>query len=274
MAIKINVDREFVTDYTKLLSSDFQITKDNDCDGLIAGSNIYDAEVLSHYKNLKLICKVGSGVDNIDIAYCINNGIKIINSPKSIANSVAEFTLGQIIYGLRNVNWAQRYGERYFGKELKECIFGIFGMGNIGSALYTILNRLKCTVLYSDLDMRGFTKEQLFQECDVLSFHIPLVDINGKYHNIDFITSKELNQMKKDVIIINTSRDLIFKKEDLMNHLIHNEHTTYITDVEDELGHGLNNVIYTPHIAAYTYSARLEMETEAINNLVRYFHHE
>jgi len=271
MAIKINVDRDFITNYKQWLSCEYQIVTDNDCDALIAGSKIYDAEILSHYKKLKLICKVGSGVDNIDIAYCINNGIKVINSPKAIANSVAEFTLGQIMYGIRNVNKSQRYGERYLGKELKDCTFGIFGMGNVGNALYTILNRLKCTVLYNDIDMRGFAKEQIFEYCDVISFHIPLVDINGNYHNVDFITSKELNQMKKDVVIINTSRDLIFKRDDLVQYLNDNPDTTYITDVEDELGQGLVNVIYTPHIAAYTNGARVNMEKEAIDNLVNYF---
>ena len=117
-------------------------------DGVIAGTELYSEEILSQLPNLKVISRLGVGMDNIDLEFAKSMGLKVYKSTTTPALAVAELTLGLILNLLRKINvqntqlksgvWKKQMGELFTGKTL-----GIVGMGNIGKQLVKLLSSFK-----------------------------------------------------------------------------------------------------------------------------------
>ena len=121
----------------------FLIKNIKDVDAVIAGTEIYNDRILASAKKLKLITRIGVGIDNIDQKYCKKNKIKVLSSKTELSTGVAEHSLALIFSALKKIN--------YFDKALKENIWkkkntnllhgkkiGIIGFGKIGKKIYNL----------------------------------------------------------------------------------------------------------------------------------------
>ena len=118
----------------------FLIKNIKDVDAVIAGTEIYNERILASAKKLKLISRIGVGIDNIDLKYCKKNKIKVLSSKTELSTGVAEHSLALIFSALKKIN--------YFDKNLKKNIWkkkntnllygkkiGIIGFGKIGKKI-------------------------------------------------------------------------------------------------------------------------------------------
>lgn len=183
--------------------------------------------------DLKLIGRGGVGLDNIDVDYAIEKGIKVINTPAASSRSVAELVFAHLSGGIRFLHLANREmpleGEANFktmkkafkGRELKGKTLGILGFGKIGNEVAKIALGIGMKVLVNDpnlendtestvelnffggqkiaLPVTNVSKEKLLKTSDFISLHVPAQN--------DFIIGKEeIKMMKKSAGLINAAR--------------------------------------------------------------------
>lgn len=273
MAIKINVVPTLVFEkevLKKLEKHDVRYQKNlhPDPDAVLAGTEIYDKKMIN--PSLKCISRIGSGTDNIDYNECDKRGVSILTTKEECANAVAEFAICQIYNALRKPN----EDSLTLGRELKSMVVGVIGDGHIGSIVYDRMNKIAAKAHAFDIKYKGHygkPKTWIFENCDIISIHIPLRerDIN----NYNFINHHDLNKMKSDAIIVNTSRGGIINEKDLYKWLQKNPSGTAVIDTfENEPYDGellkLKNVIATKHVASFTMRARYKMETQAAENIL------
>jgi len=253
-------------------------------DGIIAGTESYSENILNHSKQLKVISRLGTGVDNIDLKVADRMGINVFNTKTSPALGVAELALGLILDLNRNISshnsdlkngiWEKRMGSLISGKTL-----GIVGLGTIGKELVNITkgfglkylaHDIKIDFEFSDLHQIEYcTLEEVFTKSDIISIHTSLTKENQNL--IDF---NLLKMMKPDSILINTSRGEIINENDLIKALKQKRIAGAGLDVfstEPYRGKLLefDNIVATPHIAGYTKEIRSIMELEAAKNLIK-----
>ena len=255
-------------------------------DGVIAGTELYTKEILIKLPNLKVISRLGVGMDNIDLAYAQDQGLKVYKTKTTPALAVAELTLGFILDLLRKINnqnnqlktgvWKKQMGELFYGKTL-----GIVGLGTIGKQLVKLLSGFNLNILAHDLYQdEKFAQEfnisyvdfcELLQKSDVISLHLNLTDETNRLFNYN-----TFKKMKKNAILINASRGEIINEAHLIKALDGKLIRGVGLDVfEYEPYNGplvnYDNVILTPHIGAYAKEIRMKMELEAAENLIEGF---
>ena len=257
--------------------------KDENAEVIIAKTEIYNKAVLDDYKKLKLISRMGVGIDNIDIKECKRRNIVVKKLGSECSHSVVEYVMCQMIFALRKLRLYDSKSltefTKYMGRDLISSSVGIIGYGNIGSLLASYLEDKVNTLSVYDIDKNidipfNYQSDlECVYKSDIVTFHIPLKE--GKVNNTNLITSKELNQFKSDAIIINTSRGGIINEGDLANWLTRNPNATAIIDTwstEPNINKSglyyLNNVIKTPHIGAYTSYTRKQMEIASVKNII------
>ena len=260
-----------------------------DPDYIIAGTEGYNKDNLGLCPKLKLISRVGIGIDSIDLDECSKRGIVVCNTPDAMSNAVAELVILQTLNMLRKVQNIsvgmvdRNEWNRYVGRELAGCVVGIIGFGRIGKLVYHKMGSLTNNkILINDIEPRKLIETiqavpssltDIYTKCDIITIHIPLRDqIVNNYH---FITKKELSLMKKDVRLLNLSRGGIINEDHLYNWLKKNKKACAAIDTfEKEVYNGklkkLGNVYLTPHLGSCTLQAREAMEMGAINNLERF----
>ena len=253
----------------------------HDVDGIIAGTEPYTRFAVENANNLKIISRVGVGLDNIDFNICREKNIIITYTPEAPADGVADLTVSQIINLLRGILISDRSvrdgkWNRILGKLVSEVKIGVMGVGRIGGR---VINRLKafggnniyvCDIVKKDIgDVIWVSKEEMFKICDIVTVHIPLNKNN--YHCVGF---KEMSSMKSGSFIINTSRGPVID-ETALESLLYNKHLggAAIDVFEKEPYSGVlkefDNVILTAHIGASAYRSRFMMEYEAVEDCIR-----
>ena len=183
-------------------------------------------EIIDSGKKLKCIGRAGAGMENIDVAYAENKGIKCLSAPEGNRDAVGEHALGMLLMLFNNLRRAdnevrngvwRRADNR--GVELCGKTVGVIGFGNMGSAFAQRLRGFDCKVLAYDKYKKNFGNEfvhecgmeQILHECDVLSLHIPETDETKNLINADLI-----NKFKKNIYIINTARGKCLNTADLV----------------------------------------------------------
>ncbi len=249
---------------------------------VIAGTEEYDLEVLNNAKNLKVISRVGVGLDNIDLEEAFKKNIKVFKTETNPSMAVVELTLGLILdlyrkisqqnQDLKNNKWKKQMGSLINGKTL-----GIIGLGSIGKTLVKITKGFRLKYLaFDSLQDNQFAKQNNIEYCslnkllsqsDIVTIHLSL---NKK--NKSLINYEKIKKMKHQAILINTSRGEILDEVGLVNALNERLIAGAGLDVfNDEPYKGdlqnFNNVIMTPHIGAYAVETRIAMECEAVQNL-------
>ena len=180
---------------------------------------------------LKLIIRAGVGVDNIDVAYAEENGIKVMNTPKASSQSVAELALAHMFSCARfvadsartmgNGEWLK--GPYAKGVDLSGKTLGIIGFGRIAQKLCAMVKGIGMTVIAYDIyhipgieeemGMKYVEMDELFAQSDFISLHTPAVD--GK----PLICEENIAKMKDGVIFVNTSRGNNVDEEALLKAL-------------------------------------------------------
>jgi len=272
------LNKKLTENELKELISDFDI--------VIAGTELISDKVMESATNLKMISRVGIGLDSVDLLAAEKRNVQVSYTPDAPAPAVAELTVGMMLTLLRSVhvsNSQMHLGKwhRFFGRRLSEVTIGIVGVGRIGKA---ILEHLKGfgnpRILLNDLsvkdditnefDIEWCSKEEIYKQSDVVSLHLPLT---GKTKNM--IRKDHLFSMKSDAIIINTSRGGIINEEDLYEVLQSGHLSGAAIDVfENEPYNGklkdIERCLLTSHMGSMSVDCRTRMEIEATKEVERF----
>lgn len=286
-----------------ILEEDFTSSYDEVClkiqnyDGIIIRSRIpLDANFLNKGKNLKFIARVGAGMENIDIPVAEKLGIQLINSPEGNRDSVAEHVVGMLLIlmnrlfiasqEVKNGIWLR---EENRGDELLGKTVGLIGYGNMGKATAKRLSGFGCKVIFHDIlpnisdeFATQVSLEELKEQAEVLSLHIPLTE---ETHYL--INEKFISEMKNDFYFVNTARGknvetkylvealksgkvkgacldvLEYEKSSFENLESENEDLQYLLSSE--------KAIITPHIAGWTHQSKEKLAQVIVDKIVSSF---
>jgi D-3-phosphoglycerate dehydrogenase / 2-oxoglutarate reductase len=242
-----------------------------------------DKELIDKAQNLKIVGRVGSGMENVDVAYCEQRNIACFSSPEGNANAVGEHCLAMLLNVLNNITKANNelknrifLREENRGEELDGKTVGIIGYGHTGQAFAKKLRGFDVEILVYDKYKKSGDKlvknvslKALQQKSDVISFHVPYTEETHHYCDAQFIAA-----CAKAPVIINTSRGGILELVSTINALHHQKISGLCVDVfEDEpiTGNKVHsvleydmlfsypNVIATPHIAGWTHQSKYKL---------------
>ncbi len=253
------------------------------CTGIIAGVESLNEDVLKSLPSLRCISRCGVGMDNVDLVKAKELGIIVRYTPDGPTRAVAELTIGVILDLLRNISYCDREirkGNWYkgMGSLLLNKKVGILGLGRIGCMVAELLLMLGAEVAGADIkpDMKWLeankipllTLGELLKESDILSVHI---SYSEKDRHI--IGRKEIESMKKGAYLVNLSRGGIVDEDALYQALKKGHLSGAAVDAFEQepyigLLKELDNIVLTPHIGSYAREARLEMEVQAVKNLL------
>jgi len=257
-----------------------------DAEVLVAGTEKITEEVFKNAPNLKLISRVGIGLDGIDFDLCKKYGVRVAYTPDAPTMAVAELCVGMILdlarkititnNNLKNTStWQRHMGTLLYGKTI-----GIFGMGRIGKSLVHLLSAFNMKFLVHDIapdlafgrlyNVDFVSKEEVLSQSDIISVNLPLKD-----DTLNYIAAKEFNSMQKDAILVNTARGGIVNEEDLYTALKDHTITAAAVDVFEEEPYigtlrELENALLTCHMGASTIDSRTDMEVQALEEAIRY----
>jgi len=229
-------------------------------------------EVIDLGHNLKIIGRVGSGLDNIDLVEIQKRKIKVINSPESNSEAVTELAIGLILSLLRKLSssyssmsqglWLKR---DFKGQELGGKKVGVIGFGHVGKSVAKILTAFGAKVDYYSRTQKTNSLKYIFKHSDIITVHLPLNNATKNLINNDL-----LSLMKPTSFFINTSRGGVVEEKSLFKLLQEKKIAGAALDVfwQEPLPpvsswRKLPNVILTPHIGASTNEA-LEKGTKTV----------
>ena len=222
-------------------------------------------ELVDHAPNLKLVANYAVGYNNIDVAYCLEKGITVANTPDPVTAPTANLALGLMIDTARRITECDRK-LRTLGKEMKVGVLenlgvnitgqtlGIIGMGRIGKALAKRANACGMEVIYHN-------RRPLYVEEETKL-------------NVTYVSKEELKQMKPSAILINTARGPLVDEHALVKALqdgtIHGAGLDVFEFGDYPLPELLEmeNVVLTPHIGTQTMDVRIVMARTVCNNVI------
>lgn len=280
---KHNLNFIFYSKDIKTESKLINLLKDKDI--VIAGLENYSEKVLKKSKRLKLISRVGIGLDNIDLNSAKKYNVCVTNTPDGPTAAVVEFTIGLIFSSLRLIhksylNILNSIWTRETGFRIEHCIVGIIGVGRTGMGVVNLLNKLGVKkILVNDINYKNIkfkknifkaTKQKIYKQANIISLHIPHTKKTNK-----LISYKEFNKFKKNTILINTSRGGIVDEKALYSALKNKKLFSAAMDVFIEEPYKgqlkkLKNCLLTSHMASMSKDCRIKMETEATEEAIRF----
>ena len=271
----------------------------HDYSGIIIRSKFkIDKEFVDLSSNLKIIGRVGAGLENIDTNYCENKNIKVVNSPEGNKDAVGEHAIGMILslfnklkeadIEIRNGVWDR---ENNRGIELSGKTVAIIGYGNMGSAFAKKLSGFDVNVIaydkyktnYSNNFVKEVTLNDVFEQADIVSLHTPLTEETKYLINSDFI-----NKFKKPIYIINTARGQSLNISDLVNELERGKVLGACLDVleyekldfeniannniSEPFTYLLNSekVILSPHVAGWTNESYIKISKVIAEKFIKF----
>lgn len=247
---------------------------------VVRTKTLIDKEIFAAAPNLKIIARAGSGLDNIDLDLANQRGIYCFNAGQANADAVGEHTLGMLLSLMRNLAKADfevrnkiwdREGNR--GYELNGKTVGIIGFGNTGKAFAKKLAGFDVKILaydkylenYSNQNVQEATLEQIFEESDILSLHVPLTSETKNWVNASFFT-----QFKKNIYLLNMCRGEVVNMPETIDYLnnmkikgacfdvLENEKINNLSNQQQkDFDYLINNkkVVLSPHIAGWTFES-------------------
>ena len=222
---------EKYTEKSELLSAVAQ------ANAVIIRSDIIDKEVLDAAKELKIVVRAGAGYDNVDIQSAKEHQVVVENTPGQNSNAVAELVFGLLVYAVRN------FYNGKSGSELKGKKLGLLAYGNVSRNVSRIAKGFGmdvyaydayCTTeqIESDGVKAVSSPSALFEQCDVVSLHIPATPETTKSINYELV-----NKLPKGGILVNTARKEVINEEELLKLMAERQDIKFITDIkpnEDE----------------------------------------
>ena len=279
---------------TGLLTENYEMT-DNlaEAEGiLVRSAAMHDLELP---KGLRAVARAGAGVNNIPLDKCAEAGVVVFNTPGANANGVKELVLAGMLLGARDVvggiDWCkeqkdneniskdmEKAKKKFAGHEIRGKKLGVIGLGAIGAEVANAAAALGMEVYGYDpfisvkaawmlsRDVKHITSvDTIYQECDYITVHVPLLDSTRQMINKD-----SLGQMKDGVVILNFARDLLVNDDDMAEALASGRVKRYITDFPNAKVMQMPNVIATPHLGASTEESEDNCAVMAVKELMDY----
>ncbi len=238
------------------------------------------ASLIEKGEKLQVIGRAGVGVDNIDVDKATEKGIMVINAPEGNTTSTAEHTIAMMASLARNIppadsSMREKKWERkkYTGVELNGKVLGLFGFGRIGSEVARRARAMGMKIIVHDpyvsteraqkLGVEAASKEEVLQRADFISLHMP-----KNKSTLHFIGKEELEMVKPEARIINCARGGLLDEDALAEALREGKVAGAALDVfeEEPLGESplreLENVVLTPHLAASTEEAQVNVAVQ------------
>jgi phosphoglycerate dehydrogenase-like enzyme len=235
---------------------------------------------------LRLVHKLGAGVNTVDVETATKCGIAVANMPGANAQSVAEGTVLLMLAALRRLTvldrdvrhgrgWPANPGLGETVRDIGGCTVGLVGYGNIARRVGDIVAAMGGTVLHTSTrdDGRPGWRQlpDLLAASDIVSLHLPLTA--GTRH---LLSREALAQMKPSAVLVNTSRGAVVDEDALVDALRSGGLAAAGLDVfevepvaPDNPLLGLDNVVLTPHVTWYTADTMRRYLVEAVANCRR-----
>ena len=228
-------------------------------------------------ESLLAVARAGAGVNNIPLDKCAEAGVVVFNTPGANANGVMELAICGMLLGCRDIiggiNWVQTIKDegdvakkvekgksKFAGMELAGKSLGVIGLGAIGGPLANAARKLGMQVYgcdpYISIDAAWHldshiipvkTREEIYEKCDIITVHVPLLDSTRKMINAEAIA-----KMKDGVILLNFARDALVDDDALEEALKSGKVKRYITDFPNDRTAGMAGVVAIPHLGAST----------------------
>jgi D-3-phosphoglycerate dehydrogenase len=284
-------------------SMDDLLQRKNEVQGIVIRARFFlNTEFLSNFPNLSFIARSGSGLENIDAAYCKAHQIQLFNSPEGNRNAVAEHALGMLLALMNKLCKANEQINRGIwkreenrGEELDGKTVGIIGYGNNGAAFAKKLRGFDVKVLAYDKFKQGFgdafvqesTLEAIFNTADVLSLHIP-----QNKETVAFVNEAFINSFKKPFYLLNLSRGKIVHTESLIKALESNKIKAAGLDVleyeskdfESIFANQLpaafqylldsDRVLLSPHVGGWTKESYFKLSDVLADKIISFYEHQ
>ena len=276
MSIKVNCLNPIAACGLDMLGDNYEITENtNEAEAiLVRSAGMHDMDLP---ESLLAVARAGAGVNNIPLDACAEKGIVVFNTPGANANGVKELVIASLLLAARDITggikWCQdnkddeniaKSGEKakkaFAGTEIKGKKLGIIGLGAIGVLVANAANRLGMDVYGCDpylsvehaLNMSRDvtmvkTNEELYEMCDYLTVHVPLLDSTKGMFN-----KEAFDKMKDGVVLLNFSRDTLVNEDDIKVALESGKVAKYVVDFPYPTTVKLPNTTVTPHLGAST----------------------
>ena len=275
------IDRMFATRGIELIKNPYKrrLTKEETiqhlqgADAILAGLEPLDEEVFEACPDLKVIARIGIGMDNVDVEGARQRGIKVSNTPEGPTDAVAEMTLSALLAICHNIipsnqDIHDKQWNKYLGKSISELNILIIGYGRIGRRVADLLKSFDADVMIYDKYSEGSTctLEEGLKKADVISLHV-----SG---DEEIISIDDFYSMKEGVILLNSARGGLINEKGLYDSLKTGKVAWFWGDaLWQEPYEGIltecKNAVLTPHISTYTTKCRFNMEKQAVENLFR-----
>lgn len=266
---------------------------------LIVNKVIIGKEQIDSAPNLRLLCVAATGTNNIDMGYAAEKKIVVRNAVNYSTESVVQTTFAALLTLMTNIQYFDNCvksgtysNSKHFtdtGRTFNELYgktIGIIGMGTIGKRVAQVASVFGAKVVYYSTnrvahcdDYFSVSLEELLINSDVISIHAPL---NEKTTNL--IALEQIQQMKKEAIIVNMGRGGIVNESDLVTALNSNIISGAVIDVYTKEPISANHiyfnikdkskVILTPHIAWSSIQARNRLVSKIAENIQRFIQEE
>ena len=246
-------------------------------------------------EGLLAVARAGAGVNNIPLDKCAEQGVVVFNTPGANANGVVEMSICGMLLACRDVvggiNWVQSIKDagdvaakvekgkaQFAGHEIRGKRLGVIGLGAIGGPLANAARKLGMEVYgcdpYISIDaawhldshiVRVKTREEIYENCDIISLHVPLVDDTKK-----MINDEAIGKMRDGVVILNFARDLLVDDEALEKGLASGKIRRYVTDFPNDKTASMAGVIAIPHLGASTEESEDNCAKMAVKQVMNY----
>lgn len=278
----------------ELLTDAYEMTDDAaQAEGiLVRSASMHEMELP---EGLLAVARAGAGVNNIPLDVCAEKGIVVFNTPGANANGVKELVIAALLLGSRDivdgVAWCrenaadpniaktvEKSKKAFAGHEIKGKKLGVIGLGAIGAEVANAAAALGMDVYGYDpfISVNGawmlsrdvkhiMSVDTIYQECDYITVHVPLMGSTKKMINKDTIAS-----MKDGVVVLNFSRDLLVDDDAMAEALESGKVHRYITDFPNPKSVNMKNVIAIPHLGASTEESEDNCAVMAVKEMMDY----
>ncbi len=278
----------------ELFPDNYRIVEDiNNTDAILVRSAAMHEMQLPN--RVVAIARAGVGVNNIPLEKFANQGIVVFNTPGANANGVKELVLAGMLLAARDIvgginfisenksapdidKLVEKEKNKFAGTEIMNKKIGVIGLGVIGVLVANACADLGMDVygydpflsinnaMHLSRDIIYVKKiEDIFQECDYITIHVPLMAETKQ-----MINKKSFEMMKKGVVLLNFARDLIVNDEDLEKAIEVEKVKRYVTDFPNAKTAKMKNVIAIPHLGASTGEAEDNCAQMAVRQIIDY----
>lgn len=275
-------------------TADYEKTEDvNKAEGiLVRSASMHEMELP---ENLLAIARAGAGVNNIPLDACAQKGIVVFNTPGANANGVKELVIAGMLLASRDVvggiEWvkenkadaniaktAEKAKKNFAGTEIQDKKLGIIGLGAIGVKVANVARHMGMDVYgydpYVSVDAAWnlsrdvkhvLNVEEIFENCDMITIHVPLLDSTKGMINADAIA-----KMKDGVILLNFARDLLVDEKAVLDAIKAGKVRRYVSDFPNPTTAGQEGMIVIPHLGASTEESEDNCAKMAVKELMNY----